>query len=107
MSQYASSTTVEADVIDSEVIDESLLRRLLQKTGRTIAGPALEALEMASAASSLFLLLVVGALVTFWAERICILIIFIFETVWDSRFPDSWISRLSAGMSPSHLNKKC
>ena len=46
MSQNASSTTVEADVIDSEVIDESLLRRLLQKTGRTIAAPALEALEM-------------------------------------------------------------
>ena len=46
MSQNTSGTTIEADVIDSEVIDESLLRRLLQKTGRTIAGPALEALEM-------------------------------------------------------------
>jgi uncharacterized membrane protein YkvA (DUF1232 family) len=46
MSQRASSTTIEADVIDREVIDESLLRRLLQKAGRSIAVPALEALEL-------------------------------------------------------------
>ena len=42
----AASSTVEAEVIDSKVIDEGLLRRLLLRAGRTIAGPALEALEL-------------------------------------------------------------
>ena len=39
----ASQTTVDAQVIDSEVVDEGLLRRLLQRAGRSIAGPAIEA----------------------------------------------------------------
>ncbi len=41
-SQY----TYDAEVIDSSVIDESLLRKVLIRAGRTIAQPALEALEM-------------------------------------------------------------
>ena len=45
-SSHASQTTVEATVIDSELVDESLLRRLLVRAGRTLASPALEALEM-------------------------------------------------------------
>ena len=36
----------DADVIDSEVIDEGIFRRLLRRAGRTIAFPALQALEM-------------------------------------------------------------
>jgi uncharacterized membrane protein YkvA (DUF1232 family) len=36
----------EADVIDSTVIDEGIFQRLLRRAGRTIAAPALEALEM-------------------------------------------------------------
>ena len=36
----------EADVIDSSVIDQSLFQRLLRRAGRTLAAPALEALEM-------------------------------------------------------------
>ena len=36
----------EADVIDSSVIDEGVFQRLLRRAGRTIAAPALEALEM-------------------------------------------------------------
>ncbi|WP_320664198.1 YkvA family protein [Prochlorococcus sp. MIT 1223] len=36
----------EAEVIDSSVIDEGLLRKILIKAGRTIAQPALEAFEM-------------------------------------------------------------
>ena len=36
----------EADVIDSSVIDEGAFQRLLRRAGRTIAAPALEALEM-------------------------------------------------------------
>jgi uncharacterized membrane protein YkvA (DUF1232 family) len=36
----------EADVIDSTVIDEGVFQRLLRRAGRTIAAPALEALEM-------------------------------------------------------------
>ena len=36
----------EADVIDSTVIDEGMFQRLLRRAGRTIAAPALEALEM-------------------------------------------------------------
>jgi len=45
-SSHASQTTVEATVIDSELVDESLLRRLLVRAGRTLASPALEALEL-------------------------------------------------------------
>ena len=44
-SSYTDSV-FEADVIDSSVIDEGLFRRLLRRAGRTIAAPALEALEM-------------------------------------------------------------
>jgi uncharacterized membrane protein YkvA (DUF1232 family) len=33
-------------VIDSELLDESLLRRLLVRAGRSLASPALEALEL-------------------------------------------------------------
>ena len=36
----------EADVIESTVIDEGAFQRLLKRAGRTIAAPALEALEM-------------------------------------------------------------
>ena len=39
---------VDAEVLDSEVIDESAFRQLLKRTGRSIARPALEALEMLS-----------------------------------------------------------
>ena len=39
-------TTVEAEVLDSSVIDEGLFRKVLIKAGRTIALPALEAFEM-------------------------------------------------------------
>ena len=45
-SSHASQTTVEATVIDSELVDESLLRRLLVRAGRSLASPALEALEL-------------------------------------------------------------
>jgi len=37
---------VEAEVIDNEVIDEGLLRRLLRRAGRALARPALEAMEL-------------------------------------------------------------
>ena len=37
---------VDAEVLDSEVIDESSFRQLLRRAGRSIARPALEALEM-------------------------------------------------------------
>ena len=36
----------EAEVIDSSVIDQSVFQRLLRRAGRTLAAPALEALEM-------------------------------------------------------------
>ena len=39
-------TTVEAEVIDSSVIDEGVFRKVLLKAGRAIARPALEALEL-------------------------------------------------------------
>ena len=45
-STHASQATVEATVIDSELLDESLLRRLLVRAGRSLASPALEALEL-------------------------------------------------------------
>ena len=44
--ERASQATVDATVINSELIDENLLRRLLVRAGRTLASPALEALEL-------------------------------------------------------------
>ena len=38
--------TYEAEVIDSSVIDEGLLKKVLVRAGRTLAQPALEAFEM-------------------------------------------------------------
>jgi uncharacterized membrane protein YkvA (DUF1232 family) len=48
MSDASSCTdsVFEADVIDSSVIDEGVFQRLLRRAGRTIAAPALEALEV-------------------------------------------------------------
>ena len=46
MTDQAARTTVEADVLEREVIDENLLRRLLQRAGRGLAAPALEAMEL-------------------------------------------------------------
>ena len=46
MTDHAARTTVEAEVLEREVLDESLLRRLLQRAGRGLAAPALEALEL-------------------------------------------------------------
>ena len=46
MTDHAARTTVEAEVLEREVIDESLLRLLLQRAGRSLAAPALEALEL-------------------------------------------------------------
>ena len=46
MTDQAARTTLEADVLEREVIDENLLRHLLQRTGRGLAAPALEALEL-------------------------------------------------------------
>ena len=37
---------VDTEVLDSEVIDESVFRQLLKRAGRSIARPALEAMEM-------------------------------------------------------------
>lgn len=37
---------IDAEVLDSDVIDEPAFRRLLKRAGRSIARPALEALEM-------------------------------------------------------------
>ncbi len=46
-SKYSSSEqTVEAEVIDSSVIDEGVLRKVLIQAGRIVARPAIEALEM-------------------------------------------------------------
>ena len=42
----AADSVFEADVIDSSVIDEGAFQRLLRRAGRTIAAPALEAIEM-------------------------------------------------------------
>ena len=44
--------TYEAEVIDSSVIDESLLQKVLIRAGRSIARPALEAFEMVIDAST-------------------------------------------------------
>ncbi len=43
---YSNTKTVDTEVVDSSVIDESLLKKILIKAGRTIAQPALEAMEM-------------------------------------------------------------
>ena len=43
---YGTDSVFEADVIDSSVIDEGVFQQLLRRAGRTIAAPALEALEM-------------------------------------------------------------
>ena len=48
----AGSSTVDAELIDSTVVDEHLLKRLLRRAGRTLAAPALEALEMMLDAST-------------------------------------------------------
>ena len=48
----AAGDTVDAELIDSTVVDEHLLQRLLRRAGRTIAAPALEALEMMLDAST-------------------------------------------------------
>ena len=37
---------IDAEVIDSSVIDEGNLKRLLRRAGRTVARPALEVLEL-------------------------------------------------------------
>ena len=39
-------TTLQADVLESTVVDEALLVRLLRRAGRTLARPALECFEM-------------------------------------------------------------
>ena len=44
--ERASQATIDATVLDSELVDENLLRRLLVRAGRTLASPALEALEL-------------------------------------------------------------
>ena len=48
----AAEATVDATILDSEVIDENLLQSLLRRAGRTIAAPALEALELILDAST-------------------------------------------------------
>ena len=50
--------------------------------------------EMASNGVGSFLFLLVSTLRAFWAERICILTIFMFCVFLDSRLPDSWICSL-------------
>ncbi len=42
----SSNKTVDTEVVDSSVIDQSLLKKILIKAGRSIALPALEALEL-------------------------------------------------------------
>ena len=48
----ASEATVDATLLDSEVVDQGLLKRRLNRAGRTIAGPALDALELVLDAST-------------------------------------------------------
>tara|TARA_Y100001968_G_scaffold320056_1_gene352497 strand:- start:585 stop:953 length:369 start_codon:yes stop_codon:yes gene_type:complete len=45
-SYTSSNQTVEAEVLESSVIDEGIFRQVLLKAGRAIAKPALEAFEM-------------------------------------------------------------
>ena len=42
----AMSESIDAQVLDSTVVDEALLLKLLRRAGRTMAGPALECLEL-------------------------------------------------------------
>ena len=42
----SSQEVLEAEVVDSYVIDEGILKKVLLRAGRTIAQPALEAFEM-------------------------------------------------------------
>ncbi|MCP9928893.1 DUF1232 domain-containing protein [Cyanobium sp. CH-040] len=41
-----SAPSVDAEVLESSVVDEALLLRLLRRAGRAVARPALECLEM-------------------------------------------------------------
>ena len=62
MNNQQSSTreyAYEAEVIESSVIDESILRKILIKAGRTIAQPALEAFEMIVDPSTLDIITIV------------------------------------------------
>ena len=45
-STSAEGTTLEAEVLESTVVDEGLLQRLLRRAGRAIALPAIECLEL-------------------------------------------------------------
>jgi uncharacterized membrane protein YkvA (DUF1232 family) len=42
----SSQQTVEAEVLESSVVDEALLIRLLRRAGRTVARPAFECFEL-------------------------------------------------------------
>ena len=42
----SAKTTVETTVVDSKVIDQGILRKLLVKAGRSVALPAIETLEI-------------------------------------------------------------
>ncbi len=42
----SANETVDAEVLESSVVDEGVLRKVLLRAGRTIAQPALEAMEM-------------------------------------------------------------
>ena len=44
--QAKNTNTYEAEVIDSSVIDESVFKKVLTRAGRTIAQPAIEAMEL-------------------------------------------------------------
>ena len=48
----ATHTTVDATVVESSVIDQSLFQKVLRQAGRSLARPALEALEMLLDAST-------------------------------------------------------
>ena len=48
----ATHTTVDATVLESSVIDQSLFQKVLRQAGRSLARPALEALEMLLDAST-------------------------------------------------------
>ncbi|HGY5554836.1 MAG TPA: YkvA family protein [Prochlorococcus sp.] len=42
----SAQTTVDTTVLESSVIDQSLLQKVLRQAGRSLAKPALEAMEM-------------------------------------------------------------
>ncbi|MFM7675960.1 MAG: YkvA family protein [Synechococcus sp.] len=42
----AAGVELEAEVLESQVVDEALLRRLLRRAGRLVARPSLECLEL-------------------------------------------------------------